>query len=81
MKVEDILFEQLNDDQLDLTQEPDIKLSDYHEIQHLLALLPKLIHLCEEKVQQAEARMDIAKEHLDVEKAKAHLRAVSNDDH
>ena len=65
----------LTEEDLDLTQEADIELTDPMEIQRLLALLPKLILKCEEKVQQADYALDLAEGNLDVEKAKMHLLA------
>lgn len=68
------------DADLDLTAEPDLVLTDPIQIQELLALLPKLIQKCEEKVQQADAALDIAEDYLEVAKAKAHLRARNDEE-
>lgn len=73
-------FEQISEEELDLSQEADLELTDPMEIQRLLALTPKLIQKCEEKVQQADALLDIAEDHLEVEKAKAHLQARNDDE-
>lgn len=72
-------IEQLTDEDLDLSQEADIELTDPVEIQRLLALTPKLIQKCEEKVQEADSALDIAEDSLEVEQAKQHLVARTNE--
>lgn len=72
-------LEQINDDDLQLDQEADLELTDPAEIQRLLALVPKLIQKCEEKVQEAQHQLEQRIDTLEVEKAKAHLKATESE--
>ncbi len=72
-------LEQITDEELALDQEADLELTDPMEIQRLLALTPKLIQKCEEKVQEAQHSLEERIDILDVEKAKAQLKATEND--
>jgi hypothetical protein len=65
-------------EELDLNQAADLELTDPIEIQRLLAVMPKIILKCEEKVQEAEIALEWADDALDVQKATKELIA-SND--
>lgn len=72
-------LQQITTEELALDQEADLELTDPVEIQRLLALCPKLIQKCEQKVQEAQQELEQRIDILDVAKAKAQLRAGEND--
>lgn len=72
-------LQQVTPEDLALDLEADLELTDPAEIQRLLALMPKLILKCEEKVQEAQHELEQRVDILDVEKAKAQLAATEND--
>lgn len=72
-------LDQIEDSDLDLSQEADLELRDPMEIQRLLALMPRLITKCEEKVQEAQHQLEERLDTLEVTKAKAHLKATESD--
>lgn len=71
-------IQKIIDEQLSLSQEADIELTDPYEIQRLLALIPKLIFKCEAIVQTADGELEDAQDALDLEKAKAELQASAD---